>query len=36
MYTRNNNAPKIDPCGTPHVILVHIETVCELEYEFVI
>ena len=36
MYTRNSNGPKIDRCGTPHVSLVHFETVCELEYEFVI
>ena len=36
MYTRNSNGPKIDPCGTLHVILVHFETVCELEYELVI
>ena len=36
MYTRNNNGPNIEPCGTPYFILVHFETVFELEYEFVI
>ena len=36
MYTTNSNGPKIDPCGTPRVTLVHFETVCELQYEFVI
>jgi hypothetical protein len=31
MYTRNNNGPKIEPCGTPCFILVHFETVFELK-----
>jgi hypothetical protein len=34
MYTRNNG-PKIEPCGTPYLILVHFETVLELKYELV-
>jgi len=35
MYTRNSKGPKIEPCGTPHVILVHFETVFELKSELV-
>jgi hypothetical protein len=31
VYTRNNNGPKIEPCGTPYFILVHFETVFELK-----
>ena len=36
MYTRNNNGPKIEPCGTPYFILVHFETVLELRYKLMI
>ena len=35
MYTRNNNGPKIEPCGTPYFVLVHFETVFEFKYELV-
>ena len=35
MYNRNSKGPKIEPCGTPHVILVHFETVLELKSELV-
>jgi hypothetical protein len=31
MYTRNNNWPKIEPCGSPYFILVHFTTVFELK-----
>jgi hypothetical protein len=27
IYKRNNNGPKIEPCGTPYFILVHFEIV---------
>jgi len=36
MYTRSNNGPKIEPCGTPYFIFVHCETVLELKYELLI
>jgi len=36
MYTRNNNGPKIECCGTPYFILVDFETVFELKYKLVI
>jgi hypothetical protein len=26
-YTKNNNGPRIEPCSTPHFILVHFEVV---------
>ena len=29
IYTRNNDEPRIEPCGTPHFILVHFETLFE-------
>jgi hypothetical protein len=35
MYTGNNNGPRIEPCGTPHFILVYFNTVFELKYKFV-
>jgi hypothetical protein len=35
MYTRNNNGPRIEPCGTPYFVLVHFETVFEFKYELV-
>jgi len=35
IYTSNNRGPIIEPCGTPHFILVHFETVFGLKYELV-
>ena len=35
MYYKNNNGPKIEPCGTPYFIFVHFETVLEFKYELV-
>jgi len=35
MYTRNNNGPKIEPCGTPYFIVVHFEIVLEFKYKLV-
>ena len=34
-YTRNNNGPRIEPCGTPYFVLVHFETVFEFKYKLV-
>jgi hypothetical protein len=36
IYKRNNNGPKIEPCGTPYFILVHFEIVLQLLREFLI
>ena len=36
MHTRNNNGPKIEPCGSPYLISLHSETVFEFRYELMI
>jgi len=35
VYNRKSKGPKIEPCSTPHFILVHFETVFELKSELV-